>query len=161
MTHDYKRHRTTTLYAELNVLTGEVIRWNMQRHPHQEILHFLNAINRDAPVCKDIHVISDNYAAHKRAKVRVWLERHPRWSFHFTSTSSSWLYTVEGFCAKPTRQRLKYGVFHLVVDLQAANNGFIAEHNETEAKPFVWRAEPEAIIANRNQYFQVHELARE
>ena len=78
MTHDHKRHGTTTLFAALNVLTGEVIGRNMQRHRHQEFFRFLNAINRDTPAGKDIHVILDNYAAHKHAKVRAWLERHPR-----------------------------------------------------------------------------------
>ena len=157
MTHDYKRHGTTTLFAALNVLTGEVIGRNMQRHRHQEFLRFLNAINRDTPSGKDIHVILDNYAAHKHAKVLAWLERHPRWTFHFTPTSSSWLNAVEGFFAKLTRRRLKHGVFHSVVDLQAAINRFIAEHNEVEAKPFVWRAEPDVIIASRNRGFQALE----
>ncbi len=161
MTHNYKRHGTTTLFVALNVLTGEVIGRNMQRHRHQEFLCFLNAINRDTPAGKDIHVTLDNHAAHKHAKVRAWLERHPRWSFHFTPTSSSWLNAVEGFFAKLTRRRLKHGVFHSVVDLQAAINRFIAEHNEVEAKPFVWRAEPEAIIASRNRGFQTLEVARE
>ena len=145
----------------MNVLTGEVIGRNMQRHRHQEFLRFLNAINRDTPAGMNIHVILDNYAAHKHAKVRAWLARHPRWTFHFTPTSSSWLNAVEGFFAKLTRRRLKHGVFHSVVDLQAAINRFLAEHNETEAKPFVWRAEPEAIIASRNRGFQALGRGRE
>lgn len=160
MTHDYKRHGTTTLFAALNVLTGEVIGRNMQRHRHQEFLRFLNTINREISAGMDIHVILDNYAAHKHEKVRAWLERHPRWTFHFTPTSSSWLNAVEGFFAKLTRRRLKHGVFHSVVDLQEAMNRFIAEHNEVEAKPFIWRAEPEAIIASRNRGFQALEVAR-
>jgi transposase len=82
---------------------------------------------------KVIHVILDNYCTHKHAKVRAWLERHPRWTFHFIPTSSSWLNAVEGFFAKLTRRRLKHGVFHSVADLQAAINRFIAEHNDTEA----------------------------
>ncbi|HNY40272.1 MAG TPA: IS630 family transposase [Bryobacteraceae bacterium] len=161
MTHDDKRHGTTTLFAALNVLTGEVFGRNMQRHRHQEFFRFLIALERDIPAGKVVHVILDNYAAHKYAKVRAWLERHPRWIFHFTPTSSSWLNAVEGFFAKLTRRRLKHGVFHSVVDLKAAFNRFIAEHNEIEAKPFVWRAEPEAIIASRNRGFQALELARE
>ena len=100
-------------------------------------------------------MILDNYAAHKHAKVRAWLERHPRWTFHFIPTSSSWLNAVEGFFAKLTRRRLKHGVFHSVVDLQAAINRFIKEHNETGAKPFTWRADPEEIIAARNRGFQM------
>lgn len=142
----------------MNALTGEVVGQNMQRHRHQEFLRFLNNINRETPADKDIHMILDNYAAHKHAKVRAWLERHPRWSFHFTPTSSSWLNVVEGFFAKLTRRRLRYGVFHSVVDLQAAINRFIAEHNDGEAKPFVWRADPDAIIASRNRGFQALEV---
>jgi transposase len=122
MTHDYKRHGTTTLFAALNVLTGEVFGRNMQRHRHQEFIRFLNALERNIPAGKVIHVILDNYAAHKHAKVRAWLERHPRWTFHFTPTSSSWLNAVEGFFAKLTRRRLKHGVFCSVADLQAAIN---------------------------------------
>ena len=86
---------------------------------------------------------------------------HPYWTFHFTPTSSSWLNAVEDFFAKLTRRRLKYGVFHSVVDLQAAINRFIAEHNEVEAKHFIWRAEPDVIIASRNRGFQAPEVVRE
>jgi len=128
---------------------------NMQRHRHQEFIRFLNQIERDVPAGKVIHVILDNYCTHKHAKVRAWLERHPRWTFHFIPTSSSWLNAVEGFFAKLTRRRLKHGVFHSVVDLQAAINRFIAEHNNTEAKPFMWRADPDDIIAARNRGFQM------
>ena len=85
----------------------------------------MNPIN----LTKPIHVILDNYCTHKHAKVRAWMERHPRWTFHFIPTSSSWLNAVEGFFAKLTRRRLKHGVFHSVVDLQASINRFIAEHN--------------------------------
>jgi len=155
MTHDYKRNGTTTLFAALNVLDGSVIGQNMARHRHQEFIRFLNRIERDMPAGKVIHVILDNYAAHKHAKVRAWLERHPRWTFHFIPTSSSWLNAVEGFFAKLTRRRLKHGVFHSVVDLQAAINRFVAEHNQTEAKPFMWRADPDEIIAARNRGFQM------
>lgn len=154
MTHDYKRHGTTTLFAALNVLTGEVFGRNMQRHRHQEFIRFLNALERDIPAGKVTHVILDNYAAHKHERVRAWLVRHPRWTFHFTPTSSSWLNAVEGFLAKLTRRRLKHGVFHSVVDLRAAINRFMAEHNETEARPSIWRADPDAIVASRNRGFQ-------
>ena len=126
----------------------------MQRHRHQEFIRFLNEIERSVPSGKEIHVILDNYAAHKHAKVRAWLERHPRWSFHFVPTSCSWLNAVEGFFAKLTRRRLQRGVFHSLVDLQAAINRFINEHNATEAKPFRWTADPDAIIAARNRGFQ-------
>jgi len=155
MTHDYKRNGTTTLFAALNILDGSVIGQNMQSHRHQEFIRFLNQIEREVPAGKIIHVILDNYCTHKHSKVRAWLERHPRWTFHFIPTSSSWLNAVEGFFAKLTRRRLKHGVFHSVVDLQAAINRFIDEHNQTEAKPFIWKADPDEIIAARNRGFQM------
>ena len=127
MTHDYKRHGTTTLFAALNVLDGTVIGRNMQRHRHQEFIRFLNAIDAEVPAGKAVHVILDNYAAHKHPKVRAWLDRHQRFTFHFTPTSCSWLNAVEGFFAKLSKRRLKRGVFHSVVDLQAAINRFLAE----------------------------------
>ena len=146
MTHDYKRNGTTTLFAALNVLDGTVIGRNMQRHRHQEFIRFLNAVEAQVPAGKTIHAILDNYATHKHPKVRKWLARHPRWTFHFTPTSASWLNAVEGFFAKLTRRRLKRGVFHSVVDLQAAINNFIAETN-SEPRPFVWTADPDRVIA--------------
>ena len=155
-THDYKRHGTTTLFAALNVLDGSVIGQNMQRHRHQEFIRFLNAIEAQIPAGKVIHTILDNDAAHKHEKVRAWLARHPRWTFHFTPTSCSWLNAVEGFFAKLTRRRLKHGVFCSVTDLQAAINRFVAEHNE-EPKPFVWKKDPDAIIAAVNRGFQTLE----
>ena len=120
MTHDYKRHGTTTLFAALNVLDGTVIGRNMQRHRHQEFMRFLNAIEAEVPAGKMVHVILDNYAAHKHPKVRAWLDRPERFVFHFTPTSCSWLNAVEGFFARLSRRRLKRGVFRSVVDLQAA-----------------------------------------
>ena len=92
-----------------------------------------------------MHLIVDNYATHKHPKVRAWLERHPRFHFHFTPTSASWLNAVEGFFAKLTRQRLKRGVFKGIVDLQAAINRYLAETNNNP-KPFTWTADPDAII---------------
>ncbi|MEO0822194.1 MAG: IS630 family transposase [Pseudomonadota bacterium] len=157
MTHDYKRNGTTTLFAALNTLTGEVFGRNMARHRHQEFIRFLNALEREIPAGKTVHVVLDNVSSHKTPEVRRWLARHPRWTFHFTPTSSSWLNAVEGFFAKLTKRRLKHGVFHSVVDLQAAINRFIAEHNATEAKPFTWRADPDEIIAARTRGFQTLE----
>ena len=97
LTHDYKRHGTTTLFAALNTLDGSVIGRCMQRHRHQEFIRFLNQVEREVASDKAVHVILDNYATHKHPKVRAWLARHPRWSFHFTPTSASWLNAVEGF----------------------------------------------------------------
>ena len=146
MTHDYKRHGTTTLFAALDVLEGKVLGRCMQRHRHQEFVRFLNAIERDVQVGKLVHVILDNYATHKHPKVREWLTRHPRFTFHFTPTSCSWANAVEGFFAKLTRRRLKRGVFKSIVDLQTAVNRFITEAN-TESKPFVWTKHPDTILA--------------
>ena len=150
MTHNYKRHGTTTLFAALNSLDGTVIGRNMQRHRHQEFIRFLNTIERAVPAGKVIHVVLDNYATHKHPKVRAWLERHPRWTFHFTPTSASWLNAVEGFFAKLTRRRLQRGVFRSVYDLQTAINRFVAETNENP-KPFVWTADPNRIISAVNR----------
>ena len=113
----------------------------MQRHRHQEFIRFLNAIEATVPAGKLVHVILDNYAAHKHPKVLAWLARHPRSTFHFTPTSCSWLNAVETFFATLTKRRLKRGVFRSVVDLQAAINRYLAEHNH-DPKPFVWTARP-------------------
>ena len=146
MTHDYKRHGTTTLFADLDVLEGKVIGRCMQRHRHQEFIRFLNAIEAEVPAGKLVHVILDNYAAHKHPKVRAWLARHERFTFHFTPTSCSWLNAVEGFFAKLSKRRLRRGVFRSVVDLQAAIRRFLDETNQ-KPKPFTWTADPDKIIA--------------
>jgi transposase len=111
VTHDYKRNGTTTLFAALDILEGKVIGRCMQRHRHQEFIRFLNAVERQVPADKALHVVLDNNATHKHPKVRSWLARHPRVSFHFTPTSCSWANAVEGWFARLTRQRLKRGVF--------------------------------------------------
>jgi transposase len=154
MTHDYKRHGTTTLFAAMNVLDGTVIGRNMQRHRHQEFIRFLNAVEREVPAGKTVHAILDNYAAHKHPTVRQWLARHPRWTFHFTPTSASWLNAVEGFFATLAKRRLKRGVFHSVADLQAAINRFLDDHN-AQSKPFEWTADPDTIIAAVRRGHQV------
>jgi transposase len=146
MTHDYKRNGTTTLFAAMNVLDGTVIGRNMQRHRHQEFIRFLNAVEREVPAGKTIHAIIDNYAAHKHPTVRRWLARHPRWTFHFTPTSASWLNAVEGFFAILTKRRLKRGVFRSTTDLQAAINRFLDDYN-AQSKPFQWVANLDTIIA--------------
>jgi transposase len=135
MTHDYKRNGTTTLFAALDVLDGKVIGRCMQRHRHQEFILFLNAIEAEVPAGRIVH-----------AKTRAWLDRHPRFVFHYTPTSASWLNAVEGFFAKLTRRRLKRGVFRSIVELQAAINRFLRETNN-DPKPFTWTADPDKIIA--------------
>ena len=150
MTHDYKRHGTTTLFAALNVLDGTVLGRCMQRHRHQEFIRFLNAVEAAVPAGKLVHAILDNYATHKHPKVMAWLERHKRWTFHYTPTSGSWLNAVETFFSAITRRRLRRGAFHSLVDLQAAINRYLAEHN-ANPKPFVWTATPESIMAKLQQ----------
>jgi transposase len=150
MTHDYKRNGTTTLFAALNVLDGVVLGRCMQKHTHQEFIRFLNAVERDVPAGKVIHAILDNYGTHKHPKVRAWLARHPRWTFHFTPTSASWLNAVEGFFSVITRRRIRRGAFKSVVDLQAAINRYIREHND-DSKPFVWSKTADAILDKLNR----------
>ncbi len=150
MTHDYKRHGTTTLFAALDVLEGTVIGRNMQRHRHQEFIRFLNALERDVPAGKVIHAILDNYATHKHPKVRAWLTRHPRWTFHFTPTSCSWLNAVETFFSRLTRQRLQRGVFRSVAELQEAINRYVDDTNAAP-RPFVWTADPDRVLAAVNR----------
>jgi len=146
MTHDYKRNGTTTLFAAFDVLEGKVIGRCMQKHRHQEFIRFLNQIEAQVPANRAVHVILDNYATHKHPKVRKWLDRHPRFTFHFTPTSSSWLNAVEGFFAKLSRRRLKRGVFRSVRELKAAISRFLDETNN-DPKPFTWTADPDKIVA--------------
>ena len=154
MTHDYKRNGTTTLFAALDVLEGKVIGRCMQRHRHQEFIRFLNTIEGEIPTSKIIHVILDNYGSHKHPKVRAWLERHPRFVFHYTQKSASWLNAVEGFFAKLSKRRLKRGVLRSLVDLQGAIKRFLAETNDN-LKPFVCTADPNKIIAAVRRGYQV------
>ena len=156
MTPDYERHGTTTLFAALNVLDGTVLGRCMQRHRHQEFIRFLNMVEANVPTGKVIHVILDNYAAHKHPKVRAWLGRHPRWVFHFTPTSASWLNAVETFFSVLTRRRLKRGDFRSLVDLQSAINRYIAEHND-RPRPFVWTKTAEAILAKVSRHAEPSE----
>jgi transposase len=150
MTHDYKRNGTTTLFAALNILDGTVIGRCMARHRHQDFIKFLNAVERAVPAGKVVHAILDNYATHKHPKVKDWLARHPRWVFHFTPTSASWLNAVEGFFSALTRRRLSRGVFKSVPDLEDAIARYLREHNKTP-KPFVWTKTADSIITTVKQ----------
>jgi transposase len=137
MTHDYKRHGTTTLFAALNTIDGSVLASCMRRHRHEEWLRLLRKIERSVPDDKDIHIIADNYATHKHPNVRRWLERHPRVHVHFTPTSSSWLNMVERFFRDLTTKRLRRGVFTSVQDLELALHDYVRVHNQNP-KPFIW-----------------------
>jgi transposase len=130
----------------LNVLEGKVIGRCMQRHRHDEFIRLLNAVDREVPAGRTIEAIVDNYATHKHPKVQAWLKRHPRWTFHFTPTSASSLNAVENFFSTLTRRRIRRGSFHSVVDLQAAINRYLADHN-ARLKPFIWTASAASILA--------------
>src|ERR1700757_1924115 len=154
MTHDYKRHGTTTLFAALDILKGEVIGQCMKRHRHQEFIRFLNVIDAKVAKKKTVHVIVDNYAAHKHPRVLEWIETHPRFVFHFPPTSASWLNAVESFFAKLTKERLKRGVFRSLQELKDAIHRFLDDTN-ANPKPFTWTKDPNKIIAAVKRGHQV------
>ncbi len=145
MTHDYKRHGTTTLFAALDVATGRVIGQCMRRHRHQEWLRFLRAIDRRTPKALDVHLIADNYATHKHPTVKAWLKRHPRFHMHFTPTSASWLNQVERFFGLITEDRIRRGIFRSVAELEAAIQDYLDQHN-ADPTPFVWTASAVSIL---------------
>lgn len=145
MTHDYKRNGTTTLFTALDVLHGTVIGRCMKQHRHQEFIRFLSAVERAVPAGKVIHAIVDNYATHKHPAVMRWLADHPRWTFHFTLTSASWLNAVEGFFSTITRRKIRRGVFKSVPQLEAEIARYIREHNKS-AQPFAWTKPAKAIF---------------
>jgi transposase len=145
MTHDYKRNGTTTLFAALNTLDGSVMATCMERHRHQEWLKFLRLIDRQTPADKQLHLIVDNYATHKHPAVQRWAERHKRFHFHFTPTSSSWLNMVERFFRDLTENQLRRGVFTSVEALEQSILAYIEEHNRSP-KPFIWTAKANDIL---------------
>jgi len=145
MTHDYKRHGTSTLFAALDVATGEVIGECKPRHRHQEFLAFLKTVEKQTPAELDLHLIVDNYATHKHDEVKKWLRRHPRITLHFIPTSSSWLNLVERFFGLITDKQIRRGVFTSVQALEQAIHEFI-EHHNTHKKPFVWTQSAEEIL---------------
>jgi transposase/transposase-like protein len=145
LTHDYKRHGTSTLFAALNALTGEVIGQCKQRHRHQEFLSFLKTVEKCTPKTVELHLIVDNYSTHKHEKVKNWLKRNKRVHLHFIPTSSSWLNLVERFFGLLTQKRLRRGVFTSVKELEEAIMKFIDAQNE-DKKPFVWTKSAEDIL---------------
>ena len=145
MTHDYKRHGATTLFAALNVLTGHVIGSCLPRHRHEEFLKFLRTIDREVPKALAVHMILDNYATHKHPEVKAWLESHPRFHLHFTPTSSSWLNLVERWFRELTDKAIRRGVFHSVPDLIAKIEEYVNAHN-AKGSTFVWTATAEQIL---------------
>ncbi len=145
MTHDYKRCGTTTLFAALNILDGQVIAQCQPRHRHSEWLKFLKQLDRETPKDKTLHLIADNYATHKHPVVQNWLDKHPRFHMHFTPTSASWLNMVERFFRDITTDRLRRRVFTSVPELIEAIDKYIAHHN-INPKPFIWTKSARDIL---------------
>lgn len=145
MTHDYKRHGTTTLFAALNVLDGKVIGECHSRHRHQEWLKFLRRLDREFPRDVPLHLVMDNYGTHKEPHVTAWLKKHPRFVCHFVPTSSSWLNLVERWFRELTDKAIRRGSFLSVSDLTQAIEAFLHAWNE-HPKPFIWTATIEDII---------------
>ena len=146
MTHDYKRNGTTTLFAALNVKTGEVIGECLPRHRAKEFIRFLKKIDRIVDKRLDLHLIVDNYSTHKTQEVRTWLDKHPRFKMHFIPTSSSWLNLVERFFAEITGKKIRRGVFKSLADLIAAIEDYLMKHN-ADPKPFVWTKTADVVLA--------------
>jgi transposase len=145
MTHDYKRHGTTTLFAALSLLDGKVIGDCMPRHRHQEFIRFLNKIDAETPSHLDLHLIVDNYATHKHPRVKAWMRRHPRFHIHFIPTSSSWLNLVERWFREITDKRIRRGSFHNVAALIAAIEDYLKCHNQNP-RVFAWKASADTIM---------------
>lgn len=146
MTHDYKRHGTTTLFAALNVVDGCVIGQCLPRHRQDEFLRFLRKIDRETPRDLDLHLIMDNYGTHKTAKVEQWFAKHSRFHRHFTPTSSSWLNMIERFFSELTNKAIRRGVFCSVRELETAITTFLDAHNK-DPKVFVWKKDADTILA--------------
>jgi len=144
-THDYKRHGTTTLFAALDILSGKVMGQCMLKHRAVEFVRFLRRIDKTTPPELDLHLILDNYAAHKAPTVKRWLERHPRFHLHFTPTSASWANAVEGFFSQLTTKRLRRGALRSVLELHRAVDDYLHHHN-TDPKPFVWTKPVDTIL---------------
>ena len=150
MTHDYKRHGTTTLFAALDVKSGMVIGECLLRHRAKEFLRFLRRIDRAVLKPRDVHLVLDNYATHKTPEVKAWLAKHPRFKLHFTPTSASWLNLVERFFAEITTKRIRRGSYINVNDLEAAIYDYLGQHN-TKPKPFTWNKTAEDILTRERR----------
>ena len=146
MTHDYKRHGTTTLIAALSMLDGRVIGDCMPRHRHQEFIRFLKIVDSKTPAGVDLHLIVDNYSTHKHPRVKSWLNRHPRFHLHFIPTSSSWLNLVERWFREITDKRIRRGMFQSVQALTDSIEDYIDNHNQNP-QVFVWTASVEKIMS--------------
>lgn len=149
MTHDYKRHGTTTLFAALNILNGKVIGKCMPRHRQDEFLKFLKKIDKETPKKLDLHLIADNYGSHKTEKIKMWLKKHTRFKMHFTPTSASWINMVERFFSELTNKRVRRGVFRSVKELEMTVMDFVNKHNDNP-KVFTWTKDANTILSKVN-----------
>jgi transposase len=152
-THDYRRHRTNTLFAALDVKTSAVITHFHQRHRSSEFRQFLDAVDAAVPRHLDVHLIMDNYGTHKTPLIRNWFAKRPRFHVHFTPTYGSWLNLVERWFAEPTNKQLRRGVHRSVAQLKAAIREFIAAHH-AKATPFVWTKSADEILASIARFAQ-------
>lgn len=153
VTHDYRRHGTTTLFAALDVATGEVFSRCKQRHRHQEFLDFLRQLDANTPEELDVHLILDNYGTHKHARVKRWLARRPRFHVHYTPTYASWLNQVEIWFHIVTQQAIRRGSFRSVRQLIRRIKDYVAHYNQ-DRQPFVWTATAESILAKLDRLYQ-------
>lgn len=145
MTHDYKRHGTTSLFVAMDVASGEVIGETCRRHRHQELLRFLRKVEKETPKGREIHIIPDNYSTHKHRKVGEWAEGTQRVHFHFVPTSSSWLNLVERFFGTLTGKRIRRGVFHSVAHLESCLKEYVETYNDNP-RPFAWTKSAAQIL---------------
>jgi transposase len=150
MTHDYKRHGTTTLFAALDVKSGLVVGECLARHRAKEFLRFLRKIDRATKKSLDLHLVLDNYATHKTPEVQAWLAKHPRFHLHFTPKGASWMNLVERFFAEITTKRIRRGVFRSVGELEDAIHDYLDRHN-ANPKPFQWTKSAAAILAKERR----------
>lgn len=146
VTHDYERHGTTTLFAALDIATGQVIAVCKRRHRHQEYLAFLKRVDASVPADLDVHLVVDNYATHKHPKVKRWLAAHARYHVHYTPTYASWLNQVEIWFNLITQKAIRRGTFKSVKDLIAKIDHFV-QHYNPKAEPFAWTATADSILA--------------
>jgi putative transposase len=153
VTHCYERHGTTTLFAALNIATGDVITSCKQRHRHQEYLAFLKEVDANVPPKLDIHLVLDNYATHKHAKIKRWLAARPRYHVHFTPTYSSWLNQVEIWFNIITQRAIRRGTFKSVKELIHKINQFVQQYRQS-AHPFLWTASADSILGKLKRLSQ-------
>ncbi|MGD8758372.1 MAG: IS630 family transposase [Deltaproteobacteria bacterium] len=153
LTHDYKRHGTTTLFAALDIASGSVLAQCKAKHRHQEFLQFLRHIDSNVPKQLDIHLVVDNYGTHKHEKIRRWLAARPRYHMHYTPTYSSWINQVEIWFNIITQKAIRRGTFRSVKDLVNNINQFVDQYNKN-SKPFSWTATADSILAKINRLCQ-------